>query len=209
VSEPDRTGVVLAGGYSTRFGEEDKALAAVDGEPMVARVARHLSGAVDTVVVSCRADQRDGLAEALAGTDIDGAVAFAVDPEPDRGPLAGIENSFGRIESEYAAVVACDMPGVDSEFLEFLFERAVGRNGAVPVQRDGTLQPLQAVYRVPAMRSAASEELATGRGSLHGALGGLDITVVAADTVAEQSGRETLADVNTRDELRSFAGEKP
>ena len=83
-----RSGVIVAGGRSTRFGDADKAVAELAGTPMVRRVADRVAPAVDEVVVNCRADQREAIDAALDG--FDHPVSFALDPEPDLGPLAGI-----------------------------------------------------------------------------------------------------------------------
>lgn len=84
IDEPDivtnhhRTGVVLAGGYSTRFGEADKALAEIDGTPMVARVVDRLSEVVEGIVVSCRDDQQPAFERAISTLDPDVSVRFAL-----------------------------------------------------------------------------------------------------------------------------------
>lgn len=62
----DRAGVVLAGGFSTQFGDRDKALATADGDPMLARVVDRLNRIVDEVVVSCRRAQREEFERASA-----------------------------------------------------------------------------------------------------------------------------------------------
>lgn len=203
MADPARAGVVLAGGFSTRFGDRDKALARVGGDPMLARVVTRLSRAVDRVVVSCRPDQRDSFDAALdAGDDL----RFALDPEPDRGPLAGIRSSFEGIETDYAAVVACDMPWLDPGFLDALFERARGRDAAVPELGGDRCQPAQAVYRTDAALSVARERLAADRRSLRGALDDLDAVVVPAETVANLTTLRSLRDVNTRAELDAYEG---
>ncbi|MFO7833356.1 MAG: molybdenum cofactor guanylyltransferase [Halohasta sp.] len=199
MTDRHRTGVVLAGGYSTRFGETDKALAELDGTPMVARVADRLSDAVDRLVVSCRDDQQAAFDRAIAALDLAVPVRFAIDPEPDRGPLAGLKHGFEQVSSTYAAVVACDMPFVDPAFVTFLFERAAGHDAAVPELKDGHRQPLQAVYHVDRTSAVAGRRLAVDSRSLHGALSELDTVVVPAETVAENTSWRSLSDLNSRD----------
>jgi len=196
-----RTGVVLAGGYSTRFGEQDKAFAEIDGTPMLTRVVDRLAGVVDCVVVSCRTDQQPAFEGALAAIVDETSVRFALDPEPDRGPLAGIGHAFEAVESTYAAVVACDMPFVDPEFVRFLFEQAAGHDAAVPELDDGYRQPTQAVYHVDSFSLVADRRLAADKRSLQGVLDALDTVVIPASTVAVHTEWRTLADVNTRADL--------
>lgn len=47
-----RTGVVLAGGHSRRFGPEEKVLAELDGDPLVARVIDRVATVGEEVIVS-------------------------------------------------------------------------------------------------------------------------------------------------------------
>ena len=49
-----RSGVVVAGGRSTRFGAPDKAVADLGGTPMIRRVADRIAPAVEELVVNCR-----------------------------------------------------------------------------------------------------------------------------------------------------------
>lgn len=204
-----QTGVVLAGGYSTRFGEADKALAEIDGTPMVARVVARLSTVVDSVVVSCRDDQQPAFEEAIGALDLDISVQFALDADPDQGPLAGIAHSFEEVDSTYAAVVACDMPFVDPAFIEFLFDQVAEHDAAVPELENGHRQPTQAVYHVARTATVATRRLAADNRSLHGALAALDTVVIPSETVEEHTTWRSLRDLNSREafeELRSQNG---
>ncbi|WP_253738158.1 molybdenum cofactor guanylyltransferase [Halohasta salina] len=203
MTDRPRSGVVLAGGYSTRFEGADKALATVDGRPMLARVVDRLAGVVDRLVVSCRTDQQPAFETALAGVT-DTPVAFVHDPEPDGGPLAGLAASCGAVETTYAAVVACDMPFLDPAFVSFLFERAAGHDAAIPELEGGHLQPTQAVYRANRLEAVATRQLAADRRSLHGALDEIDTVVIPASTVAAHTDWRSLRDVNSRADLEAL-----
>ncbi|MFB6125022.1 MAG: molybdenum cofactor guanylyltransferase [Halanaeroarchaeum sp.] len=196
-----RAAVIVAGGYGTRFDGRDKAVAAVGGVPMIRRVADAVASLVDDVVVNLRDDQRAAIETALEGLSV--PVTYAVDPVPDRGPLAGIATGLAATDAEYALVVACDMPLVDPDFVEYLFEQAAGRDGAVPVERGDDrewVQPLQAVYRVDAALAAARESMDAGASRPLDAIADLDVhRVDVADT---PGGAATLDNVNTRAQLR-------
>ena len=207
-ADADRTAVVLAGGYSTRFGDTDKALAEIDGRPMLARVVDRVGAVVDSVVVSCRDDQRAAFAAGLDGID-DAPIRFVTDPEPDGGPLVGIANAFEAVDSPYAAVVACDMPFVDPGFVEFLFSQAAGHDAAVPELADGHHQPTQAVYRVDRTVAVADERLAAGNRSLRGLLDTLETVVIPVETVLDHTDRQSLTDINTRERFESVTGSEP
>ncbi|WP_440764778.1 molybdenum cofactor guanylyltransferase [Natronorubrum sp. DTA7] len=170
-------GVVLAGGYSTRFGESDKAVADLAGTPMIRRVVDRLARVADDCVVNCRTDQLEPIRDALSGSGVD--PRYATDPVPDRGPLSGMQIGLEALDREYAVVVACDMPFVDPVLLEVLHDRARGHDGAVVRLADGWLQPMQAVYRTETMARVCEERLSAGDGRVMAALEELDLATVA------------------------------
>lgn len=196
-----RSGLILAGGYSTRFGEEDKAVADLAGEPMIWRVADRLESVVDELVINCRAEQRPRLESAL--DDVEAPTRFAEDPEPDQGPMAGIMTGLRAATGEYTAVVACDMPFVSPSFLDYLFERASGHDAAVPQVEDEWFQTTQAVYRTAPMAGACAAALAEDEHKIIEPLFTLDYVVVDSTELAEHATDDTFRNVNTREELQA------
>jgi molybdopterin-guanine dinucleotide biosynthesis protein A len=205
VDRPLRAGVVLAGGYATRFGDRDKAVADLAGVPMVRRTVDRVAAATDAVVVNCRREQVPALREALAGRD---DVMLAPDPTPDRGPLAGIATGLAILDTgtvEYAAVVACDMPLVDPALLAYLFDRAAGHDAALVRSDDGWFQPTQAVYRIEAMRAACADALGEANPRILTVLDDLDAVVVTERAVESVASMRSLTDVNTVADLETAA----
>lgn len=197
------TGVVIAGGRSTRFGDEDKAVADLAGTPMIRRVADRIAPVVDALVVNCRGEQVPPITEALDGYEHD--VTFAVDDQPDRGPMAGIMTGLREVPTEYAFVVACDMPYVDPKLVSHLFDRAAGRDAVVPRLDDRWFQTTHAVYRADAMADACEAALARGERKIIEPLFELDYVVVGEDDVVEYGGVEAFENVNTRADLEAAA----
>ncbi|WP_254821739.1 molybdenum cofactor guanylyltransferase [Haloglomus halophilum] len=198
VTTDDRTAVVLAGGRSTRFEGGDKLLADLAGEPLLRRTVARLAPVVGTVVVNCRGDQRDAFAAALAGLDAD--IEFAVDPDPDAGPMAGIRTGLRAAPTEFAVVVAGDMPFVDGSLVRYLFERAAGHDAAVP--RIGEwFQTTQAVYRTEAMADACDRALDRGASKILAPLEELDWTVVEESRLRANGWLDSFENVNTHEEL--------
>jgi molybdopterin-guanine dinucleotide biosynthesis protein A len=196
-----RSAVIVAGGRSTRFGDRDKAVAELGGVPMIRRVADRLAPVCDRLVVNCRADQRDAIERALSGC----APAFAIDSEPDRGPVAGIRTGLRAVETEYAAVVACDMPFVDPEFVQYLFDRAAGHDGAVPRPSEW-YEPLQAVYSTAEMADACDTALAASgerAPRILTPIERLDVVVVGSDEVTRHAASDTFDNLNTESEFRA------
>lgn len=206
-----RVGVVLAGGRSTRFGDREKALVELDGRPLLVRAVEGVAPAVDAVVVNCRRDQVAPFRSALDGRTVD--VAFAVDPTPDRGPAAGLAAGLSTVAAPLVAVVTCDAPYVDSDFLERLFERAavpdvdepaVELPDAVVPRIDGHRQPTRAVYRTGPARRAARMAVERGNRSLQATLDELDVDALPEQDVLELTAARSFADVNEPADLRSL-----
>ena len=197
------TGVIVAGGRSTRFGDDDKAVAPLAGTPMIRRVADRLSGVVDELVINCREDQIEAVEAALS--DVGRPVVLAPDPEPDQGPMAGIRTGLAAATGDYAVVVACDMPYVEPALVEYLFERAAGHDAAVPRLGDGWFQTTQAVYRAAAMVAACEDALAHGDRRIVAAFDDLDLVTVGEDEVLGVADLRTFENLNTREEFEAAA----
>ncbi|KZX49381.1 molybdenum cofactor guanylyltransferase [Haloarcula sp. K1] len=197
-----RAGVIVAGGRSTRFGDSDKAVADLAGTPMVRRVADRLGETVDELVVNCREDQVEAIDAALSGHTLD--PTFALDEDPDQGPMAGIATGLGAVDSEYAAVVACDMPFVDPAFLDYLFERAASHEAAVP-RPDEWFQTTQAVYHAEAMQAACQRALERGEHKIVEPLFDLEYVVVEREDVLAHTSLDTFKNLNTREEFEAAA----
>ncbi|WP_266077094.1 molybdenum cofactor guanylyltransferase [Haladaptatus caseinilyticus] len=191
--------VILAGGRSTRFGEKDKAVADLAGVPMLRRVADRIEGVIDDLVINCREDQRESIVDAMR--DYAQPITFAIDRDPDRGPMAGIRSGLAACDAEYAFVVACDMPFVDSELVSYLFETAHGYEAAVPQLEDGWFQTTHAVYQPNVMVEACDIALEQDERKIIEPLFELDYRVVDAEDLREHGSLESFENINTRREF--------
>jgi len=222
--------VIIAGGRSTRFGDDDKAVAPLAGTPMIRRVADRLQPVADELVVNCREDQREEIEDALGGYDR--PTTFALDQDTDRGPMAGIRDGCRAAEGDYAAVVACDMPFVDADAMRYLFDRASGEvpvpggaddgspspssattddegeppfDAAVPRLGDGWYQTTQAVYRPGPMADACDAALDRGDRKILAPLDDLSYAVVSEAELADLTDRSSFDNVNTKAEFDEAA----
>ena len=195
-ADTGRAGIVLAGGRSERFPTIDKALAPLDGEPLLWHVADALAPAVDELIVNCRRDQRDLFAEPLAEFD----VRFVVDVIPDRGPLIGLRTALEATTATYAVVVPCDMPAVPAGCLDFLSTRGRNQTGAV-AEFDGRRQPLPAAVHVRAATAACREAEADGSERFDAFVSQLDPVVVDERAVRAHVESTAFHNINTHDDL--------
>ncbi|MCL9814056.1 molybdenum cofactor guanylyltransferase [Natranaeroarchaeum aerophilus] len=197
------TAVILAGGRSTRFDDRDKAVADLAGTPMIRRVADAVDEAVDAVVINCRTDQRAAIESAMTGSRT--PVRYAEDERPDEGPVAGMLTGLRAVDTEYAFVVACDMPFVQTLLIEYLFERAAGHDAAVPRLDDGWFQTTQAVYRAAAMADACEATLDANERKVTAALDRIEYVTVGEAAIREHASLRTFENINTREELAEAA----
>lgn len=188
----ETSGVIVAGGRSTRMGEVDKAVVEIAGTPLVRHVAERLLTATDRLIVNCRSDQRGAIETALSGFE----PRFAIDPEPDRGPVAGIKTGLEAVETEYAAVVAVDMPLLDPALLSYLIEQASGHDAAVPRPSEW-FEPLHAVYRAAPMVESCERALETPHPRILDPLSSLDWVVVARDELRAHGSLDSFEGVDT------------
>jgi molybdopterin-guanine dinucleotide biosynthesis protein A len=84
------------------------------------------------------------------------------DLRPGLGPLAGIEAALESGRAELNLIVACDMPGIETEWLRKLLRQAEQSGAFCSVLRDGggIVHPLCGVYRtecLPEVRRALDE----------------------------------------------------
>lgn len=199
-----RAGLVLAGGRSRRFGDREKLLAELDGRPLLAHAVSGIAPVVDGVVASCRVDQLPSFRPVLRGAIAD--VAVAPDPVGGQGPAAGLAAGLAPLATTHAAVVAGDMPFVDGGFIDYLFARAEGHDGAVP-RLDGHHQVSHAVYRVGPARQAARDAVEHGDASLHDVVDRLDVATIPEADVLAKTSRRGFTDVNTPAALREAEAE--
>ena len=145
-------GFILAGGESSRMGV-DKGLLEIAGAPMIVRAARLAEAVTGTPAVVV------GAPEKYRGL---GLRAIA-DDWPGCGPLGGIATALRASEADWNLIVACDLPHLTQEWLQYLLQRArdsaeeaVVAMNVTPANKRGA-EPLCAMYHKgsePALRRA-------------------------------------------------------
>jgi molybdenum cofactor guanylyltransferase len=131
-------GFVLAGGESVRMGR-NKALLELGGEPLIVRVAQ----LVEEVLGAAGAATVVGWPEAYAPLGL----RAIPDDWPGAGPLGGIATALRASESHWNLIVACDLPYLTKEWLEYLIQRALASEAdALLPMNDAGAEPLCAMY---------------------------------------------------------------
>jgi molybdopterin-guanine dinucleotide biosynthesis protein A len=139
-------GFILAGGASSRMGS-DKGLLDFGGVPLILHTTRLLESLVTEVTI-VGSPQRYGALGLRAITDEDGAQTQGGTDQSGRGPLAGISAALTATESHWNLIVACDLPYLSAEWLDWLITRALRSRGEAVIPRtERGIEPLAAAYR--------------------------------------------------------------
>jgi molybdopterin-guanine dinucleotide biosynthesis protein A len=160
VSPARVTGIVLAGGRSTRFGG-DKLLAVVGGQPLLHRAIRAVAEVADEIVVVVSA----GAVAPTLPPGLAVPVRVARDAVADLGPLAGLAAGLGASAQPLALLVAGDQPALRTQVLRAQLDELGPDPGEadVVVLEDGHhLWPFPVALRVVTVRPAADAALAGG-----------------------------------------------
>jgi molybdopterin-guanine dinucleotide biosynthesis protein A len=189
-------GVVIAGGRARRFGA-DKALAELDGRPLIAHVADALAPACSRLAINCASSSR------AAAWAISRGLPVLPDPlgSPDS-PLAGVLAALDWAVAAGADMVAtapCDTPVLP---LAMPHTHCAALSPAAPAAFAATAQgpePLCALWRASA-RDIVKARLAAGRLSVMGALGALGAVPVRFEAA------HAFANVNTESDLARLMG---
>ena len=140
----EATLIILAGGESSRMGLPKHLLPTSGGTVIGHLIAKLSSLFVETLVVG------GGLQ--LAGEGF----RTVEDARPEQCPLVGIYSGLCAAKTDLAFVLACDLPFVKPELVQYLLSRSHEADIVVPVAK-GYYEPLCAVYRrtaIPVIQEA-------------------------------------------------------
>jgi molybdopterin-guanine dinucleotide biosynthesis protein A len=149
----DLTAFVLAGGKSSRMGE-DKAFLLLEGETLLSRAL----GVANSVTSNVH----------IVGDPIKFAKFGSVvkDIYPERGPLGGIHAALMSTQTDLNLMLAVDTPFVQNDFLDCIVQEARGCDAVVTLPRaGGNLHPLCAVYRRE-FAAAAEQSMLSGQNKI-------------------------------------------
>jgi molybdenum cofactor guanylyltransferase len=165
----DIAGFVLAGGKSSRMGR-DKAMLEIGGVPMVVRTARLVESVAGTATIVGHASAHEPL-----------DLRWIKDGWPGEGPLGAIVTALLASNAKWSLVVACDLPYVTGEWLEFLIARALPSHAdAVLARSERGLEPLCAMYGAHA-KEKLNVVLSSGVRKVKEGLNRLDIETIEPD----------------------------
>jgi molybdopterin-guanine dinucleotide biosynthesis protein A len=148
----DVEGFILVGGRSSRMGTPKSRLQ-FGGQTSVERIAAELRSTTSRISLV-------GPGSAGFGPEL----RIVPDTHQQWGALGGIHAALAACVSDWALIVACDLPFVTRDLCARLLtlSRAESPDATVPIQPDGRPQPLCAFYRREPCRLEAEKLIAEG-----------------------------------------------
>ena len=135
ISNQKVTGILLAGGMSSRMGREKGSLI-IGGRMMYEYPLKALEGVCDEILIS-------------SSGPLPGSLSYPIIPDKVRGigPMGGIFACLEHSSNDLNLVISYDMPLVNEGLLRYLVEKSKGWEVVVPAMQGERPEPLCALYR--------------------------------------------------------------
>lgn len=130
----DATGIILAGGKSSRMGR-NKALLEFGGRSIIEQTIDLFKSIFPEVIIVTNTPEEY----------VNLGIKTVTDIFPGKGSLGGIYTGLIHSSYDYSFVTSCDMPSLRRELIEFIVGLKEGYDVVVPRLKDGH-EPLHAVY---------------------------------------------------------------
>jgi molybdopterin-guanine dinucleotide biosynthesis protein A len=184
------TGVIQAGGRSTRMGGRPKALMELGGRRIIERVIAVVDDVIDDLLIVTNTPEL----YAFLG------LPMVPDVFPEGGSLGGIYTGLKSAPGDAIFTVACDMPFLRREVVRLVVDRATLADVVIPRVGD-QYETLHAVYQKTCL-PAMEERLRKGRLKIVGFFDEVRVVVIDEAEVARY-GDPTVVfmNVNTPEEL--------
>lgn len=180
------TGIILAGGKSSRMGRE-KGLVEFHGKPLIQYGIDLLARYTDHLLIS--SDNSDYL-------------PFGLELVPDaitgQGPVAGLAASLQHSATPWNLVIACDLPFLEPGLIDILLESDHESQAVIPVHHGG-MEPLVGRYHSD-LATQFAQAVSSGNLALHKLLLTMKVHYLEVGQQIEQHPR-MFTNFNTMNDL--------
>lgn len=140
-NENNITGIILAGGKSTRMGS-DKGFMEIDGTSFMSRIVNVLNPFVKEIIIVSDNPDYDSF-----------GLKRVEDIIKNSGPLAGLYSGLEHSKTEDNLVLSCDVPLINHEVISKLIQECDSETDIVQIKSGGRIMPLVAMYKKKCMDS--------------------------------------------------------
>ena len=181
------TGIILAGGKSSRMGS-DKGLLMLNDKPFIQHIIEVLNGLVSEILIVSNNTNHDIFEFKRIEDVIENA-----------GPLAGVYSGLKASKTDYNLVLSCDVPLITSHILKTLMNETDNKHDIVQLESQGRTMPLVAIYKT-SCAELFYNLLQTGERRLQFAVNHCKVKTIVLNTKYE----EYVINVNTPNELNKI-----
>ncbi len=128
------TGIILAGGQSTRMGI-DKALLQINGKTLLESAIELCRPVCDDILISSNNSEHEEFGCQIIPDEIKNC-----------GPIGGIYSCLKKSDTDWNFLISVDSAFVTKDFVEFLISEIGDFDAIIPVHKNGK-EPLIALYR--------------------------------------------------------------
>ena len=187
------TGIILAGGKSSRMGE-DKGLVMLNGKPMVQYIIEVLKEVVSDIIIISNNESYTKF-----------GIPVYADIIKDKGPVGGIYTGLYNSTTELNFCISCDVPMISSDFILWLLKRSGNTSITLPMCKDKVHQMI-GVYSKQVLSNFKES---TEKGHLKLSQVNSDMACEIIDIEKEYANFDELifSNINTKNELRSITNE--
>jgi molybdopterin-guanine dinucleotide biosynthesis protein A len=187
IDKKDITGIILAGGKSSRMGT-DKGFLMLNDKPFVQYSIDALKPLVSKILIV--SDNPD--------YDVFGLKRIN-DITKNAGPVAGICSGLEASSTEYNIILSCDIPLITSEILQKLINNIDGVSQIIQAESNGKSMPLIAIYNKD-VKNIFEDFLKNDERRLRIAIK----ACISKNIVLEKELESSTMNVNTQDELKEI-----
>lgn len=177
------TGIVLAGGKSSRMGT-DKGLLMMNQKPLISYPIRLLKNYCQEILISSNSDSYEFL-----------NLQIVTDTHPTIGPIGGLYACLNASQTEHNLFLACDMPFVDSTLIDLLLQH-IDNYTVIVFSIDNFPIPVCGYYH-KSILPKLKFEIENERHSLQNLLSKTTSLIIE---IKDESQRNQLKNLNTLDE---------
>lgn len=150
-----KTAIILAGGFSKRFGS-DKGILKVANISLINHVLKKVNSIVDEIIIVTNSYKKIDLYSKEIG---EFKADFFLDIHKGIGPLAGVFTGLKKSHGDYSLIVPFDTPFLSEKILTLLFELCKKKSAIIPRWPNGHIEPLHSVYHTKEAFNAALEAI--------------------------------------------------
>ena len=187
IDKKDITGIILAGGKSSRMGT-DKGFLILDKKSFIQHSIDALKPLVSEIIIV--SDHLD--------YDVLG-YKRVIDTIKDAGPVAGICSGLKASHTNYNLVLSCDIPLIKTEILEKLIANTDTDSDIIQIESHGKTMPLIALYKKQC-HTIFSHLLKKGERRLRMVVSQCRVKNIPLD----YNDYKTTMNVNTKEELKQL-----